>query len=545
MSANNKLNDSTDNNKDLFITDDKPVVTPDTKSVPITIEEPLPMSEPDNNKIDYSNEVQKRAFTKWFNSKLKHTNNPPIENIFTDLVDGVSLNYVLQYISNTVYHFTIDPTKEIIKRENLQIFFTECKELGMPLINCGAEDIIQQNEKIILGLIFTLITESQYFQSGMDRDKSINNEILNWVRAVAADYNIIPSSVSNFSTDWKDGKLFNCILDKYDPIHCGDYADCLNMTNEANLTKAFNNAEEFHGIPRLLEVEDLTEVMIPDSKSVFAYVSEYYNKFSHQKINNSGINTSFGDKTIWLKNQENDYDRYVKRFQGEMDYIKKINDELLRDMLKIEEKIKLQLVAKRLAEASLYKLTNVYSNINTILEMSDMPQLEKEKTPEVIKRQFLEPMESYTISLDKFSKTVKDSEKNKNNRVEITCNLLSKTDDLKSQTGDILKVLKSPENDPQKRGLERKLSFLEDIQKAKLDIENKLKKAMNKFKAVDVKKIGLIKHSDYCSLANLIGFEPTLQQERVSKEEFIKEVEVNLNFLDIKFENLKLTISQE
>lgn len=490
----------------------------------------------------YSKEVQQRAFTKWFNSKLKHLNKPQIEDIYTDLSDGVSLNQVLQCISDTDYHFSEKPKKTIHRRENLEIFFNECKELEISLINCGAEDIILGNQKIILGLIFTLITESQYFISGLDRDININNEILSWVRAIAADYNIEPSSVSNFSTNWKDGKLFNCILDKYDPENCGNFDECLNSTPKENLMKAFTNAKEFHNISRMLEVEDLTEVANPDSKAVFAYVSEYYNKFAHQKLNNDEFKTNYGLGKDWLKMQENDYDRYVKRFNLELEYINEINTELLRDMLKIEEKIEQQLKTKTLVEATFFKLSAVYSNINTVLELSNMPKLEKEITPEILEDKIKEELESYSPSLESFAKMVNDSEVNKIKRIEETTSLIKQIPNRDEQANEISKALQNPETDAQRRGLARKIKFLQDIKKALTDIENKIEKASIKFDAVDIKKTGVIPHPEYCSLSNLIGFEPTLKNEKISKEEFLDEVEDNLKFMDIKFQNLNLKI---
>ena len=130
--------------------------------------------------------------------------------------------YVKAYDTTIFYEINDKPKMKIHELENLKIFTGQCDELGIQLVNCGGEDIRAGNEKIILGLIFTLIQESQYLGTGLDRALNVEHEILSWVKTIASDYGL-EHKVRNFSTDWKDGKLLNCILDKYDPQNCGPF----------------------------------------------------------------------------------------------------------------------------------------------------------------------------------------------------------------------------------------------------------------------------------------------------------------------------------
>lgn len=58
---------------------------------------------------------------------------------------------------------------------------------------------------------------------------------------------------------------------------------------EEKLDAAFTACENL-GVPRLLEVEDLTEVERPDDKAVMTYVSELFKLFSKEDIKENAAN---------------------------------------------------------------------------------------------------------------------------------------------------------------------------------------------------------------------------------------------------------------
>ena len=58
---------------------------------------------------------------------------------------------------------------------------------------------------------------------------------------------------------------------------------------EEKLDAAFTACENL-GVPRLLEVEDLTEVDRPDDKAVMTYVSELFKLFSKEDIKENAAN---------------------------------------------------------------------------------------------------------------------------------------------------------------------------------------------------------------------------------------------------------------
>ena len=487
-----------------------------------------------------NSEVQKRTFTKWLNNKLASGNYKPVDDIFQHLSDGVALNNLLTVISGLFYEINDKPKMKIHELENLKIFTGQCDELGIQLVNCGGEDIRAGNEKIILGLIFTLIQESQYLGTGLDRALNVEHEILSWVKTIASDYGL-EHKVRNFSTDWKDGKLLNCILDKYDPQNCGPFKDTEKRSDTENVKKAFTNAEEFHQIPRLLDVEDLTETPHPDAKSVFAYVSEYYNKFRNQKLGvvcHSDANSVYSKE--WLMQQQNNYERYVKRFNGESKFIDDLNKEISRDMLKIGEKINQHIKARELSEITLLKLSAVHSNINTVLGLVNMPLFEPKQTPEKCQAEFVEVTKTYVPELERLADISTKSEEGVKERVEETWKVIKPTADRASQIKSISKVLANPGSDAQRRGLARRLRLLYDIDTS-ADINAKtFQNAVLKFNIADIRKAGEITNAEYRSLANIIGLEASLTTESVTREQFLDEVAENLKFLNMNFADLSV-----
>ena len=69
----------------------------------------------------------------------------------------------------------------------------------------GAEDILEGNLKLILGLIWRLILRYQISRRGRASPKKL---MLSWINAVLSQsqqQQQLPTHVSNFTTDWNDG----------------------------------------------------------------------------------------------------------------------------------------------------------------------------------------------------------------------------------------------------------------------------------------------------------------------------------------------------
>ncbi|KAG4301508.1 hypothetical protein PCK1_002221 [Pneumocystis canis] len=103
-------------------------------------------------------EVQHKTFTKWLNTKLSSNELAPAVSLKTDLSDGIRLINLLEIIGDeTLGKYNKNPRLRIQKAENVNKALDYIKSRGIPLTNIGAEDIIDGNLKLILGLLWTLI----------------------------------------------------------------------------------------------------------------------------------------------------------------------------------------------------------------------------------------------------------------------------------------------------------------------------------------------------------------------------------------------------
>lgn len=153
------------------------------------------------------------------------------------------------------------------------------------MTNIGAEDIVDGNRKIVLGLIWTLIlrfTISDISEEGMTAKEGL----LLWCQRKTACYPGV--EVRDFSTSWNDGLAFCALLD----IHRPDLIDFDSLDkkdHKGNMQLAFDIAAKEIGIPDLLDVEDVCDVPKPDDRSLMTYIAYWFHAFSQlEKVENAG-----------------------------------------------------------------------------------------------------------------------------------------------------------------------------------------------------------------------------------------------------------------
>ncbi|NXC71430.1 DYST protein, partial [Anhinga anhinga] len=155
------------------------------------------------------------------------------------------------------------------------------------LVNIRNDDITDGNPKLTLGLIWTIILHFQISDihvTGESEDMSAKERLLLWSQQTTEGYAGI--RCENFTTCWRDGRLFNAIIHKYRPDLI-DMSTVAVQSNLANLEHAFFVAEKL-GVARLLDPEDV-DVSSPDEKSVITYVSSLYDAFPKVPEGGEGI----------------------------------------------------------------------------------------------------------------------------------------------------------------------------------------------------------------------------------------------------------------
>uniref|UniRef100_A0A8B9NMA3 Dystonin n=1 Tax=Accipiter nisus TaxID=211598 RepID=A0A8B9NMA3_9AVES len=133
--------------------------------------------------------------------------------------------------------------------------------------------------------------------TGESEDMSAKERLLLWSQQTTEGYAGI--RCENFTTCWRDGRLFNAIIHKYRPDLI-DMNTVAVQSNLANLEHAFFVAEKL-GVARLLDPEDV-DVSSPDEKSVITYVSSLYDAFP--KVPEGGEGISANDVEVkWVEYQ--------------------------------------------------------------------------------------------------------------------------------------------------------------------------------------------------------------------------------------------------
>ena len=153
------------------------------------------------------------------------------------------------------------------------------------MTNIGAEDIVDGNRKIVLGLIWTLIlrfTISDINEAGI----SAKEGLLLWCQRKTACYDEV--KVRDFSASWNDGLAFCALLDIHRPDLI-DYDSLDKSDHKGNMQMAFDIAHNEIGIPSLLDVEDVCDVAKPDELSLMTYIAYWFHAFSEmEKVENAG-----------------------------------------------------------------------------------------------------------------------------------------------------------------------------------------------------------------------------------------------------------------
>ncbi|XP_026155360.1 plectin a isoform X19 [Mastacembelus armatus] len=239
---------------------------------------------------DERDRVQKKTFTKWVNKHLvKHWKTEAqrhVTDLYEDLRDGHNLISLLEVLSGETLPRERDVVRNVRlprekgrmrfhKLQNVQIALDFLKHRQVKLVNIRNDDIADGNPKLTLGLIWTIILHFQISDiqvNGQSDDMTAKEKLLLWSQRMVEGYQGL--RCDNFTTSWRDGKLFNAIIHKHRPTLI-DMSQVYRQSNQENLEQAFSVAERELGATRLLDPEDV-DVPHPDEKSIITYVSSLY-----------------------------------------------------------------------------------------------------------------------------------------------------------------------------------------------------------------------------------------------------------------------------
>uniref|UniRef100_A0A672P8D2 Alpha-actinin-4-like n=1 Tax=Sinocyclocheilus grahami TaxID=75366 RepID=A0A672P8D2_SINGR len=102
---------------------------------------------------------------------------------------------------------------------------------------------------------------------------------------------------------WKDGLAFNALIHRHRP-ELIDYDKLRKDDPVTNLNNAFEVAERYLDIPKMLDAEDIVNTARPDEKAIMTYVSSFYHAFSGAQKAETAANRIC---KVLAVNQENEH----------------------------------------------------------------------------------------------------------------------------------------------------------------------------------------------------------------------------------------------
>ncbi|KAG5453133.1 Spectrin beta chain, non-erythrocytic 1, partial [Clonorchis sinensis] len=255
--------------------------------------------------------MQKVLFTKWINAQLgvssaldsmdscspimdiqrAHPNHMArlwglqeflcVRELFTDLRDGRVLIRLLEQLSGQYLSKPNTGQMRIHQLENVNKALRFLYSQGAHLENLGAQDIVDGNPNLTLGLIWTIILHFQVQPVVVQESdetgeaRHAKDALLLWCQLKTAAYPEV--DIVDFTSSWRDGLAFCALLHRHHPEMI-DFNQMLTLDKEPEkrLEIVFNQADDYLGIPKLIEPSDFAGGWWADERCTLTVVVTWY-----------------------------------------------------------------------------------------------------------------------------------------------------------------------------------------------------------------------------------------------------------------------------
>ncbi|NWI16948.1 ACTN2 protein, partial [Crypturellus soui] len=218
---------------------------------------------------------QRKTFTAWCNSHLRKAGTQ-IENIEEDFRNGLKLMLLLEVISGERLPKPDRGKMRFHKIANVNKALDYIASKGVKLVSIGAEEIVDGNVKMTLGMIWTIILRFAIQDISVE-ETSAKEGLLLWCQRKTAPYRNV--NIQNFHLSWKDGLGLCALIHRHRP----DLIDYSKLTKDdpiGNINLAMEIAEKHLDIPKMLDAEDIVNTPKPDERAIMTYVSCFYHAFA-------------------------------------------------------------------------------------------------------------------------------------------------------------------------------------------------------------------------------------------------------------------------
>lgn len=206
------------------------------------------------------------------------------------------------------------PVFRIQKINNLSVVLSFIKDQGIRIENLGPDDICDGNLKMIMGLVWTLISHYQLQElakAALDNSgpssnvpvtsSSAKQTILNWVSERLAGSGV---KVTNLTTDWQDGRVLALLVHSLDPnVWTGASDSQSDEAALARLERALLCLENDFGVPHIVDAQDIHRH--PDEKSMMTFLGEMMKSLGAEgTLRGSSANFNFPEMLKGMKPQD-------------------------------------------------------------------------------------------------------------------------------------------------------------------------------------------------------------------------------------------------
>lgn len=258
-----------------------------------------------SHKLDLRTLIQTHTYTKWVNMKLQESGDdgePVLAGALSSaLRSGVTLAKILKVCATSggtlplpnhtgftnkscrrkkkknPLNFNGHPKGKFQEIANLNMAFDFMNSEGIKLVNVGAVDVWDGEDRLVLGLLWTLIYNYQVANLALGFDfKALGAKaaLLMWIQSKIPEKN-----VTDFTSDWRDGSCLSALVNAVGKeIGVGEVC-----TSTGSIEAALDAAEANLSITKLLSSEEMASPNC-DEKSMMTYLSLYPNakKYRHQ-----------------------------------------------------------------------------------------------------------------------------------------------------------------------------------------------------------------------------------------------------------------------
>ena len=222
-------------------------------------------------------EIQQNTYTRWINVKLNPLNKS-VDDLKTGLTNGLNLIALVEVLSGKmILKYNKKPNFRSQKLENISIVFNFLAGEGVFLFNIDSSDIVDGKIKLTLSLLWNIILHYEILLSMKDEVEEDSSEVkktskqrlMEWINQ-----KIPQNAVTNFTTNWNDGKALGCLVHSIHPKLCSDWDQWDRKQPIVNATLAMNIAEKRLNVPKILRPDEIVNPKV-DEHSIMTYLSQF------------------------------------------------------------------------------------------------------------------------------------------------------------------------------------------------------------------------------------------------------------------------------